>query len=195
MLTDIENNPNINTPNINNRPSKDEYYLGIAKAVAMRSTCLRRKFGAIVVKDDAIVATGYNGGARGVVNCLEVGCLKDETQIPESTGYDFCIAVHAEENCIINAARHGVSVLGGTLYICGFYTKTGELTEADPCYRCRRALINSGIKTVVIKKKDGGIKKIETSEWVKEDSENYMKSLEKARKTKDAGIRTDSVPT
>ncbi len=159
------------------RPSKDEYYLGIAKAVSRRSTCTRRKFGAIIVKDDAIVATGYNGSARGVVNCLEVGCLKDKVNAPEYAGYDYCIAVHAEENAIINAARHGVSVLDGTLYIYGEYVKTGELTEANPCDRCKRAIINAGIKMVVIKKANGGIEKIPAHRWVKEDSEKYLKQL------------------
>jgi len=164
------------------RLSKDEYYLGIACAVAARSTCLRRKFGAIVVKNDAIVATGYNGPARGVVNCAEVGCLKDETNMPEYKGYDYCTAVHAEENAIINAARHGTSVLGSTLYIYGTYAKTGELTEAQPCDRCKRALINAGVAIVVIKLADGGVRKIDTNDWVYEDSENYRRNMANARK-------------
>ena len=164
------------------RMSKDDYYLGIAAAVAARSTCMRRKFGAIIVKDDAIISTGYNGPARGVVNCAEVGCLKDETGAPEYKGYDFCTAVHAEENAIINAARHGTSVMGSTLYIFGTYAKTGELTEANPCDRCKRALINAGIALVVIKTAGGGMRKIDTGEWVYEDSENYRRSLANARK-------------
>jgi len=164
------------------RLSKDEYYLGIACAVAARSTCLRRKFGAIIVRNDAIVSTGYNGPARGVVNCAEVGCLKDETNMPEYKGYDYCTAVHAEENAIINAARHGTSVLGSTLYIYGTYAKTGELTEAQPCDRCKRALINAGIDIVVIKAKDGSVRKISTGDWVYEDSENYRRSMANARK-------------
>lgn len=171
----------------NDRPSKDEYYLGIAEAVSKRSTCTRRQFGAIIVKDDAIVSTGYNGGARGVVNCMEVGCLKDEIDAPESKAYDYCIAVHAEENAIINAARHGVSVLGGTLYIYGRYYKTGRLAEAKPCDRCKRALINAGIRVVVINKADGSIEKIPTNTWVKEDSMKYVQQLEEARERKRYG--------
>ncbi len=166
----------------NGRLSKDDYYLNIAKAVSARSTCLRRKFGAIIVRDDSIVSTGYNGPARGVVNCMDVGCLKNETDAPEFERYDLCTAVHAEENCIINAARHGVSVLGGTLYIYGEYSETGELTEADPCYRCRRALINSGIEMVVVKRETGNIKKIDISSWIEEDSEKYIKRLEDTKK-------------
>ena len=168
----------------NGRMSKDEYYLGIAEAVSKRSTCLRRRFGAIIVKDDAIVSTGYNGPARGVINCNAVGCLKNEVDIPEYKGYDYCTAVHAEENCIINAARHGASVLEGTLYIQGDYPETGELTESNPCDRCKRALINAGIKTVVIKKADGGIKRVEPADWIREDSDNYVRSIEEARRKK-----------
>ncbi|MHC4749522.1 MAG: deoxycytidylate deaminase [Planctomycetota bacterium] len=170
---------------MNKRPSKDEYYLGIAEAVSKRSTCSRRKFGAIIVKDDAIVSTGYNGPARGVVNCLEVGCLKDEMDAPEYAAYELCTAVHAEENSIINAARHGVSVMDGVIYIYGEYPKTGKLTEAKPCDRCRRALINSGIKLVVIKKADGRIEKIPTRVWVKEDSVNYLRKLRKSHEEKE----------
>jgi dCMP deaminase len=164
------------------RMSKDEYYLGIAAAVASRSTCLRRRFGAIIVKADAIVATGYNGPARGVVNCAEVGCLKDETNMPEYKGYEYCTAVHAEENAIINAARHGTSVLGSTLYIYGTYAKTGQLTEANPCDRCKRALINAGVAIVVIKLADGSVRKIDTNDWVYEDSESYRRNLANAKK-------------
>jgi dCMP deaminase len=169
---------------LNDRPPKDEYYLGIAEAVSKRSTCSRRKFGAIIVKGDAIVSTGYNGPARGVVNCLEVGCLKDESDAAEYESYDLCTAVHAEENAIINAARQGVAVFGGTLYIYGKYPKTGRLTEAKPCDRCKRALINAGIKIVVIKKADGGIEKIQTDDWVTEDSGKYVRRLEEVKRKK-----------
>ncbi|HHF59354.1 MAG TPA: dCMP deaminase family protein, partial [Thermoplasmatales archaeon] len=125
------------------RISKDLYYLNIAKAVAKRSPCIRRRFGAIIVKDDTIVSTGYNGPARGSVNCDEVGCLKDVMNLPPYTGYDYCPAVHAEENALLNAARHGSSVIGGTLYLYG-ESPDGSITEeGKPCDRCKRALINS----------------------------------------------------
>ncbi|MFH7880695.1 MAG: dCMP deaminase family protein [Candidatus Aenigmatarchaeota archaeon] len=162
------------------RPSKDEYYLEIAKAVSKRSTCLRRKYGSVVVVNDCIVSTGYNGTARGVINCLEVGCIKDILNLPHGTGYDYCPAVHAEENAIVNAARNGNKVAGGTLYIYGEDAKTGEVVEALPCNRCKRILINAGIEKVVIKTKDG-YRIIETKEWVKEDSENYVKMIEKVK--------------
>ena len=164
------------------RPSKDEYYLEIARAVSLRSPCIRRQFGAIIVKDDVVVATGYNGPARGVVNCTEVGCLKDELDLPHYSGYDYCDGVHAEENCIINAARHGAGVLDGTLYMYGRNYKDGSLTEAKPCDRCKRAIINAGIERVVIKKSDESIGVIDPHEWVREDTERYVERLEKARK-------------
>lgn len=167
------------------RLSKDEYYLGIAQAVSSRSTCLRRRFGAVIVRDDVIVSTGYNGAARGVVNCLEVGCLKDEVGAPEYSGYDFCIGVHAEENAIINAARHGATVKDGTLYIFGEYVKDGTLTEARPCERCKRAIINAGIKQVITKKMNGSIGKYSVDSWIKEDTKRYLERIRKEKKDRD----------
>lgn len=167
------------------RLSKDEYYLGIAQAVSSRSTCLRRRFGAVIVRDDVIVSTGYNGAARGVVNCLEVGCLKDEVGAPEYSGYDFCIGVHAEENAIINAARHGATVKDGTLYIFGEYVKDGTLTEARPCERCKRAIINAGIKQVITKKMNGSIGKYNVDSWIKEDTKRYLERIRKEKKDRD----------
>lgn len=164
------------------RPSKDEYYLDIALSVAKRSTCLLRKYGAIIVKNDTIVSTGYNGPARGVKNCDEIGfCLKESVNAPKGKGYEFCPGVHSEENCIINAARSGVSVLSGRLFIAGIEVKTGKLTEAMPCERCRRAIINAGLSEVIIRKADGGIKKINVSDWVEEDTKNHLKKIEEFR--------------
>ena len=160
------------------RPSKDEYYLVIAKAISLRSTCLRRKYGAIVVKDDVILATGYNGPVRGGINCLEVGCIKEKLNLPHGKAYEDCPAVHAEENVILNAARSGANVFGGIVYICGI-DKEGNLVEADPCFRCKRVLINAGIKKVIIKKANGAKKKISVSEWIKKDSQEYLEKLEK----------------
>jgi dCMP deaminase len=165
------------------RPPKDEYYLEIAKTIALRSPCSLRKYGAIIVKNDAIVSTGYNGSARGVINCLDVGCIKEILNLPKGRGYEDCPAVHAEENAVVNAARNGTSVLGGTLYIAGV-DKEGKLTEAMPCLRCRRILINAGIERVVIRKEDGGIKYINTQEWIGEDTKTYLEKLEKVKKEK-----------
>ena len=164
------------------RPPKDIYYLNIAKAVAQRSPCIRRRFGAIIVKDDAIVSTGYNGPARGSVNCNEVGCLKDIMDLPSYTGYDYCPAVHAEENALLNAARHGSSVMGGILYLYGERVDGNITEEGRPCDRCKRALINAGIKEVVTLTPDGNIKKYKVSDWAKEDAEKYIKMLEEEKR-------------
>lgn len=168
----------------NLRPRKDEYYLEIARAICLRSPCIRRQFGAVIVKDDVVVSTGYNGPARGVVNCMEVGCLKDELDLPHYSGYDYCDGVHAEENSIINAARHGASVLGGTLYLYGQKFRDSSPIEGKPCDRCKRAIINAGIREVVIKKSDGSIARIDVAEWVSEDTKRYMEKMEEVRKTK-----------
>ncbi len=162
------------------RLTKDEYYLSIAEAVSKRSTCLRRRFGAIVVVNDAIVATGYNGPARGSINCHEVGCLKDLVNAPHYGRYDLCPAVHAEENAIINAARHGISVLGGTLYIVG-KTPSGEITESIPCDRCKRVLINAGIKRVITKDEKGNIIIYEVEKWKRYDREEYIKKINEVK--------------
>ena len=157
------------------RPSKKEYYLGIARAVSARSPCIRRKFGAIIVVNDAIVSTGFNGPARGASDC-SLGCLKDKMNLPHYSGYDWCPAVHAEENAVVNAARNGSSVLGGTLYIVGM-TPEGQLTESVPCKRCRRIIINAGIKKVVTVNKDGKMIEYDPAKWAKEDSEWYEKNM------------------
>jgi len=159
----------------NTRLSKDEYYLQIAHATSRRSTCLRRRFGAIIVKNDVIVSSGYNGSARGVVNCNNVGCLKDKLDIPQYEGYDYCIGVHAEENAVINAARSGNCTLNGVMYIFGEEVKTNKETEPKPCSRCRRVLINAGIAEIVIKKQK--IIHIKTKDWATEDTESYIGML------------------
>ena len=127
------------------RIEKERYYLEIAKAVALRSPCIRRKYGAIIVKNDSIVSTGYNGPARGSTNC-EIGCAKEILNLPHYSAYDYCPAVHAEENAIANAARNGSSVLEGILYLYGVDAKTNKPVAGMPCSRCKRLLINSGIK-------------------------------------------------
>lgn len=156
---------------------KDEYYLGIARSVAQKSPCLRKRFGAVIVVNDAIVSTGYNGPARGVVHCNEIGkCLKNIKNIPHFSGYDYCIAVHAEENAVINAARNGGKIMGGILYIHG-ETLNGKLTPSRPCYRCKRVLINAGIKNVITRDVNGKIIKYRVEDWIDEDSQSYIKSV------------------
>jgi dCMP deaminase len=164
------------------RPSKDEYYLEIAKAVGLRSPCLRKKFGAIIVKDDAVVSTGYNGPPRGGANCFDIGCVREKLNVPHYSGYDdSCPAVHAEENCIVNAARNGTKVLGGILYIQGVSPEDHSLVESRPCHRCRRALINAGI-TEVITRDGGKVIRYNVSDWIASDTEEYKKKYKEASK-------------
>ena len=131
------------------RMSKDKYYLNIADSVLDRSTCLRRKYGAIIVKNDEILSTGYNGAPRGRVNCSQLGyCNREQLNIPSGQRYELCRSVHAEANAIISAARR--DMMGATLYLVGRDTATGGYyPETTPCAMCRRLIINAGIAQVV----------------------------------------------
>jgi len=163
------------------RPDKIMYYLKIALSVAARSTCLRRKFGAVIVKNDTIIGTGYNGTARGVINCNEIGCVKDLMNLPHGKSYDYCPAVHAEENAIINSNRS--DRIGSTLYISGL-DKNGNYTMALPCKRCQRKIINSQIDDVIILQEDGSPLIINVKDYIIEDSKWYNKIFNKVKKRK-----------
>ena len=129
------------------RPNKDEYYLDIAASVAKRSTCLRRRYGAVIVNNDEIIATGYNGSPRGEKNCCDTGeCWREAHHIPHGEQYEKCVSVHAEMNAIISAARK--DMVGGTLYLMGF-DDSNPIFHAVPCTICRRLIKNAGIKRVV----------------------------------------------
>ena len=150
------------------RPSKVEHYLNIAREVAQRSTCFRVKIGAIIVKDDVIVATGYVGAPRKTRDCFERGnCLRDELKIPHGRNYELCRSVHAEQNAIINAGRAGVSFLGGDMYIWGC-DKKGNLIDAFPCFICKKMIINAGLNKVICAQKDGSYKVFRVQDWVEE---------------------------
>ena len=167
--------------------SKDEYYLQIAKAVALKSVCLieRVGYGAIIVVDDTIVSTGYAGPARGVSHCNEVGgCIRNLLKHPHYTSYDKCPSVHAEENAVINAARHGSRVFGGTMYLFGQYPD-GRISPGIPCSRCKRVIINSGIKKIVTMDEKGNIIEYNVGDWVEEDSKAYIDSLKKIKKSEE----------
>jgi len=141
------------------RENKDLYYLSIARTVASRSTCLRRNFGVVLVRDDQLISTGYNGPPRGEEHC--VICARDKLNIAPGTRYEECRAVHAEMNAVINAARAGVSTIGSTLYIWGYSHKLlpvfygagsipeGEIIAVNPCKMCARVIKNAGIVRVV----------------------------------------------
>jgi len=151
------------------RPSKDQYYLNIAKQVAERGTCFRAKGGAIIVKDDQIVATGYIGAPRKTKDCIERGeCLRDKLKIPHGERYELCRSVHSEANAIINAARAGVSLLGGTLYL-HTRDRNGSVIDTYPCFMCKKMIINAGLERVVCsRKKEGDLISYNVKEWVEE---------------------------
>ncbi len=160
------------------RPSMDEYFLELAKVVSLRATCLRRRFGAVIVKDGVVLSSGYNGAARKVKDCLEFGiCLKDLAGAPHGGGYDLCPAVHAEANAIVNAARAGVSILGSTMYLYG-QDLQGNVVEATPCTFCRRLLINSGIDKIIYKKSDGSVGCYDIKEWIRDESLDYQRKIQ-----------------
>lgn len=137
-------------PASNTRRDKTNYYLDIAETVASRATCLRRKYGAIIVKDDQIIATGYNGAPRGIPNCCDLGqCTREKNNIPHGERYEQCRAIHAEMNAIISASR--TDMLGQTLYLVGL--ENGNYVEdATPCLMCTRAIVNAGLHQVIIRK-------------------------------------------
>jgi len=150
------------------RLSKDEYYLNIAKEVAERATCFRNKGGAIIVRDDQIIATGYIGAPRKTKDCFERNeCLRNKLKIPHGRQYEICRSVHAEQNAIINAARAGVSLLGGDIYI---YCRDQEGKEIDsfPCFICKKMIINAGLKRVICSTKEKTMKMFNIEDWVKD---------------------------
>lgn len=122
------------------RPSWDEYFMSIVELVKDRSTCLRRKVGAVIVKDKRILTSGYNGSPVGCKHCEEVGCLRQQLNVPSGERHELCRASHAEQNAIVQAAMHGIPINGGTIYV-----------TTQPCVICSKLIINSGIKRVVYK--------------------------------------------
>jgi dCMP deaminase len=122
---------------IRTRPDWETYFMDITKLVAKRSTCLRRSVGAVVVKDKRILATGYNGAPMGTRHCLDIGCLREKMGIPSGERHELCRGIHAEQNAIIQAAYHGVSIKDGVLFCTNL-----------PCIICSKMIINAGIKTI-----------------------------------------------
>lgn len=151
------------------RKSKDNYYLDIADSVRERATCLRRTYGAIIVKNDEIMSTGYNGAPRGRCNCTDMGvCHREELQIPSGERYELCRSVHAEANAIISASRR--DMLGATLYLTGRDARTGEfLKDTTSCSMCRRMIINAGIERVIARQGEDGVFVTNVSDWIDED--------------------------
>jgi len=159
------------------RPSKDEYYLSLALTVSRRGTCLRRQYGAVIVKDDQIVSTGYAGAPRGVANCNDLGsCLREELDIPAGQRYELCRSVHAEMNAVIHASRE--RTLGSTLYLAGMEVASGrEVAHPEPCLLCRRVIINAGIAKVVVRDEGRGVVAIDPEDWIAEENRAASQGL------------------
>ena len=151
------------------RIDKENYYLDIAETVLERGTCLRRNYGAIIVKNDQILSTGYVGAPRGRKNCSDLGrCIREELHIPRGERYELCRSVHAEANAIIAAPRS--EMLGATLYMACRDAKTGELVAGtSSCSMCKRLIINAGICRVVVRLNEQEYKLIPVSEWIEND--------------------------
>ena len=148
------------------RISKENYYLDIAQTVLERATCLRRVYGAIIVKNDEIISTGYNGAPRGRKNCVDMGfCTREAMQVPRGERYELCRSVHAEANAIISASRR--DMVGATLYLVGKDAVTAELLpDATSCAMCRRQVINAGIAQVVIRRTATEFQRVDVADWV-----------------------------
>ncbi len=151
------------------RRDKINYYLDIAESVLERGTCIRRNYGAIIVKNDEIISTGYTGAPRGRKNCTDLGyCRREKMNIPRGERYELCRSVHSEANCIISASRR--DMIDSTLYLVGKDAKTGELVKnATSCAMCKRMIINAGIKTVIVRDTKTEYRIIPTEAWITED--------------------------
>ena len=151
------------------RVSKHNYYLDIAQTVSERSTCLRKRYGAIIVKNDVIISTGYNGAPRGRVNCSDLGdCMRDKLQIPRGQRYELCRAVHSEANAIIAAPRN--QMLGAVLYMCCTDPADGSVVGGtNSCLMCKRLIINAGIEKVYIREDRLNYSVYDVSDWIEND--------------------------
>ena len=158
------------------RIDKINYYLDIAETVVERGTCLRRNFGAIIVKNDEIISTGYVGAPRGRKNCCDLGyCMREELNIPRGERYELCRSVHAEQNAIISASRR--DMIDSTLYLVGInYKDKAYVENANPCALCKRMIINSGIKEIIIRDTKKKYRIIKVEDYIKND-ESLEKTL------------------
>jgi len=152
-----------------NRKDKINYYLDIADTVSKRSTCIRRQYGAIIVRNDEILSTGYNGAPRGRQNCGDLGhCTREAMAIPSGERYELCRSVHAETNAIISAARR--DMLGGTMFLSGRTYPNGRILEdTTSCPMCRRQIINAGITRVVCRTGEEAYTETDVSDWIHDD--------------------------
>ena len=151
------------------RRDKMNYYLDLAETVSMRSTCLRRKYGAVIVKNDDVMSTGYVGAPRGRKNCTDTQvCIRQEMNIPRGERYELCRSVHAEMNAIISAPRD--KMIGSAMYLTGVEADTGEYVKNScSCSMCKRQIINAGIETVYVRDTDTEYRVIPVQQWIDED--------------------------
>lgn len=151
------------------RRDKINYYLDLADVVSKRCTCLRRHYGAVIVKNDEVISTGYVGAPRGRKNCTDLGvCVRNELHIPRGERYELCRSVHAEANAIISASRE--NMLGSTLYLSGREAETGEyIANSNSCAMCKRLIINAGIETVIIRDTENAYRVISVQDWIAHD--------------------------
>lgn len=151
------------------RRDKVNYYLDLAQVVSQRGTCIRRRFGAVIVKNDEVISTGYVGAPRGRKNCSDMGiCIRQKLNVPRGERYELCRSVHAEANAIISASRD--KMIGSTLYLTGIEVSDGEYVKnASCCSMCRRMVINAGIEAVYVRDDEQNFRKIMVEDWVKDD--------------------------
>lgn len=151
------------------RRDKINYYLDLAETVSMRSTCLRRKYGAVIVKNDEVISTGYVGAPRGRRNCTDIGtCIRQQLGIPRGERYELCRSVHAEANAIISASRE--SMLGSTIYLVGIdMERGGYVKDSNCCSMCKRMILNAGISRVIIRDDKESFRIIDTNTWIDND--------------------------
>lgn len=151
------------------RRDKTNYYLDLAEVVAKRGTCLRRRYGAVIVKHDEVISTGYVGAPRGRKNCTDTGiCVRKQMRVPRGERYELCRSVHAEANAIISASRD--KMLGSVLYLVGTEVETGEyVADSNSCSMCKRMIINAGIEKVVIRDTKENYRVIDVQEWIDDD--------------------------
>lgn len=158
----------IGQASVNKRPTKHNYYLNIAKEVSSRSTCLRKKYGSVIVKNDIIISTGYNGAPRQTANCIDLNyCRREQMNIPRGQCYELCRSVHSEMNAIINADRE--SMIDSTLYLYGTDFNGNIVENLDSCQMCKKIIINSGISKVVFARPNNQYVTVDVKSWIEHD--------------------------
>jgi dCMP deaminase len=167
------------------RPSWDEYWLDVAKSISKRATCLRRRFGVVIVKDNELLGTGYNGSPRGTPNCIDLNkCLRQKYNVPHDSNYNLCRSIHAEMNAILNSRE---KLNGATLYMYGEYSDTDKISSSEPCTWCKRFIINAKIKKVIIKT-ETGFSIHSVSGWIKQQNKNpFSEAKEELKKCHHSG--------